>query len=664
MERTTVDGQKKVKTYDLSKLEWKVSGWIPYVWRLDNRPDIGTAGDPEIRPLVAKVPGSVQWTLRNAGIIPDWNQGLQGRQCEWVENRHWIYEARIPNEWIDENASLELVCEGLDYSGWILINNKEIATFKGSHVPHIFHLSSHLQKENNFLQIVFDCPPRWLGQFGFTSQMTEWKIRFNYMWDWTGRIVQIGIWDPIYIRAVTGWEISKFQCTTTADAARSTGSVSFFGMAVGNKDGRVRVSLEKKGSGTVVKAQDLSLAEFNSGITWLDIPVELWWPNGLGKQALYTLKCQLLDEKGNEMETVTRQVGFRSVEWQSCEGAPKEADPWLCVVNGKPVFLQGVNWVPPVSNLADVTESDYRLRLELYRDLGMNILRVWGGSVPEREVFYNMCDELGIFVWQEFPLSSSGADNWPPEDQKSINELSEIAISYIDRRQHHASLLVWCGGNELLGNQNGSKIGSDKPCDCSHPLLAALQEIVARKDPNRRFLPCSPSGPRTWGGEKEFGQGLHWDVHGPWKWEGKLDTWAQYWAKDDALFRSEIGSPSASPIDILEKYKGECETFPCNKDNPLWTRPISWWIEWQVFKEEMGRDPKDLAEYVNWSQERQKQALCIAVKACKDRFPRCGGVILWMGHDCFPCAANTAIVDFHGRPKPAAIALSKIYKRS
>ncbi|MCX6377226.1 MAG: hypothetical protein NTU88_14545, partial [Armatimonadetes bacterium] len=272
------------------------------------------------------------------------------------------------------------------------------------------------------------------------------------------------------------------------------------------------------------------------------------------------------------------------------------------------------------------------------------------------QCFYDMCDELGIMVWQKFPLSSSGVDNYPPDDEKSIEDLAAIAETYIARRRHHVSLLIWSGGNELM-NLEGT------PVDASHPLIARLQQVVEENDPIHRFVPTSASGPTEWVLPDSRGKGLHWDVHGPWKADGNLDEgWADFWANDDALFRSETGAPGCSSAEIIRKYAGEYEVMPATPENPLWRRTSTWWIEWGQFIAENGREPETLEEYVAWSQERQKRTLSVAVKRCKDRFPACGGVILWMGHDCFPCTANTSVVDFEGNPKPAALALKEIWR--
>lgn len=284
-----------------------------------------------------------------------------------------------------------------------------------------------------------------------------------------------------------------------------------------------------------------------------------------------------------------------------------------------------------------------------------------GGAYLEKTCFYDLCDEFGLLVWQEFPLSSSGIDNWPPDDQVSIDVLCTIARSYMERRRHHVSLLLWCGGNELQALP-----GDERPLAASTaPLLAAVAQVVAEYDPQHRFLPTSPSGPSFESSfesyKAENGQGLHWDVHGPWIAGGALDEdWLRYWEVDDALFRSEVGAPSASPAALIRQHAGTIPPFPAHWGNTLWRR-TSWWIEWISFITEHAREPQDLDEYVQWSQRRQARALAIAARACKDRFPRCGGFLIWMGHDAFPVTANTSIVDFAGGMKPAVSVLSRIF---
>ena len=480
--------------FDLAQLEWKLSGWTPNVWRCRQSIEIGASPLVEVGPISARIPGSVQSALLQAGVIRDWNHGFNSRDCEWIENRHWVYEARIPDKWLKSGRSFSLECLGLDYSGWVMVNGVEVSEFNNAFVPHTIDITPHLNESDNILQIVLDCPPRWLGYCGATSKMTQWKPRFNYTWDWTVRMVQLGIWDSILLHSSNGSEITKLRCTTGANVGNRTGSLRVQGSVVGTDGSAIRLFLASDGK--EVWSENLDISRLENGIEADDLPVELWWPNMLGGQPLYTLRCELLNGRGDKIDEVSRCVSFKNITWEHCDGASKDADPWICVVNGQSVFIQGVNWTPIRPNFADVTEEDYRKRLEAYRDIGCNMLRVWSGAVLEKECFYNICDELGLMVWQEFPLCSSWIEDWPPEDNASIDDMAKIAASYIARRQHHVSLALWCGGNELQGSLDGAKTGTGKPIDCSHPMIKRLSEIVAQTDHGHRFIPASASGPR------------------------------------------------------------------------------------------------------------------------------------------------------------------------
>lgn len=649
-------------THDLSDLEWKVSGWTPFSWRFPRSMECGAASESEIPPVPAPVPGSVQEALRRTDVIPDWNIGFNARACVWVEVRHWMYETILPPEWSQAGRRLILHCLGLDFSGWIRVNGRDAGEFRGSFVPHQFDLTPYSEAGKPArLEIIFDCPPRWMGHFGYTSQMKDWKPRFNYTWDWTARLVQLGIWDKVFLEVSDGNELGPVQCETVV-SGDGTGELRLKSKIFGEAAASVEVELTGA-AGTLI-SETIRRENWEAGHTWPGLSVEPWYPNGHGEQPLYQLKWRLLDQDGNQFDIGHRTVGFKSLTWERCEGAPAEADPWVCLVNEKRIFLQGVNWTPIRPNFADVTDEEYRQRLELYRDLGFNLLRVWGGAFLEKERFYNLCDKLGLLVWQELPLSSSGVENWPPEDEESIRAMEEIASSYISRRRHHVSLALWCGGNELMGDLDGGKAGIGKPVDKSHPMMERLDALFRREDPARRFVATSSSGPRFAAEEKDFGKGIHWDVHGPWMANGSLEgDWSRYWENDDSLLRSEVGAPGASPVDIIRQHLGDCPEAPFTVENPIWRR-TSWWVEWPEFIRQGGAEDASLETYVEWSQARQAEALAIAARHSKDRFPGCGGFIVWMGHDCFPCMANTAIVDFYGRPKPAALALKEVFRSS
>ena len=213
------------KCYDLSQLKWQVCGMVPYLWKIDHLVDIHNAPDAEIAPIAAHVPGSVQKALLDAGILRDWNVALNARDAEWVENRDWIYQAELPDDWIGEGKQIWLRCAGLDYRGCILLNGVAILPFKGSFTPYEIDLKPFLKPKHNLLQIWLQPPPRWMGESGYTSEITEWKPRFNYYWDWTSRMVQAGIWDRITLDVVSVGEILRANCTSEAEPDAKQGSL-------------------------------------------------------------------------------------------------------------------------------------------------------------------------------------------------------------------------------------------------------------------------------------------------------------------------------------------------------------------------------------------------------------------------------------------------------
>lgn len=660
------------KRYDLGKLSWKLAGFTPNNWLNSIKADSLCEGpQPEVAAVTARVPGSVQQSLLDAGILPDWNYHMNSLDCEWVENRHWVYETAIPDEWLIPNSQVQLTCLGLDYSGWLYVNDTLVSEFKGAHKHHIFKLESMLHLKDNKLRIIFDMPPRYLGYTGFTSKYTDWKARFSYSWDWMVRLVTLGIWDDIYLSVSDGQEIQYFTCTTDVDLATGLGKLSASARLSTEFGSSVKIVL--KNIDNVIRSVILPAGKFSSqGMCWDDLPVELWWPNLHGEQPLYTVECILLNAQGVEQDRSSRQIGFRNIKWEQCEDAPDGADPWICVVNGKPIFLQGVNWTPIRPNFHDLKIEDYRKRLEIYCDMGLNIFRVWGGAILEKEVFYNLCDEMGLMIWQEFPLSSATFDNWPPESPQPVQEMADISTSYIERRAHHPSLIMWCGGNELFERTGEGADILQVMVTTKHPMMRMLDDRVKNIDSSRRFIPTSPGGPRFFAKIEDFGKSLHWNVHGPYRLgdgvhypvsESIPDLWDEYWNADDALFRAETGCPGASSIEILETYCDPAAFVKPTADTPSFRRQFDtwWWSEWASFEKENGCRSQSLEAFVEWSNSRQAKALATAARACKGRFPRCGGYIIWMGHDCFPCSANTSIVDFIGKPKAAVLALKEIF---
>jgi beta-mannosidase len=367
----------------------------------------------------------------------------------------------------------------------------------------------------------------------------------------------------------------------------------------------------------------------------VDDPV-LWWPNGHGDQHLY-------DAGGFG-------VGFRTVE----------LDGYRLVVNGTPVYARGWNWCPldPLYGVPRPAKLERLLRLA--RDANVNLLRVWGGGLIESHDFYELCDRLGILVWQEFSQSSSGIESLPATDDAFVALMRDEARQIVPRLRRHPSLALWCGGNELAGKEDGRS--DDVPLDDSHPVLAALHEVVDELDPGRCWLPTSPSGPRFLNRLDVIAEdpdGQH-DVHGPWEHQGLRAHYALYDA-GTAILHSEFGVEGMTNRAAHEQLIDEERRWPADRSNPVYEHLGAWWNNAPLVRECFGGRIESLETLRRASQWLQYDGLRYAVEANMRR-QRSVGVLPWQLNESFPNAWCTAAVDWHGEPKPAYWGVRRAYR--
>jgi beta-mannosidase len=286
----------------------------------------------------------------------------------------------------------------------------------------------------------------------------------------------------------------------------------------------------------------------------------------------------------------------------------------------------------------------------------VNLLRVWGGGLIEKEAFYEECDRLGIMVWQEFLQSSSGIDNNPPQTPEFIDMMVREVEQIIPRKRNHPSLALWCGGNELTS-------GEEKPLDDSHPLLAALKETVNRLDPDRLWLPTSPIGRVFMNSLENIARdpdALH-DVHGPWEYQGVKEHYRLYNA-GTALLHSEFGVEGITNLKTLNATIAPEHQQPATLDNPIWNHLGAWWVKQPMWQATFG-EITDIETLVKATQMMQAEGLRYAVEANRRRKWHTSGTLPWQFNEPYPMAACTSAVDYYGRPKPAYYAVRQAYER-
>ena len=333
---------------------------------------------------------------------------------------------------------------------------------------------------------------------------------------------------------------------------------------------------------------------------------ELWWPNGLGEQRLY------------EVEGI--RVGFGTVE----------LDGYRLRVNGVGVPIKGWNWVP-LDALHGVPRPEKLAHLlGLAAASGANLLRIWGGGLIETDELYDACDRLGLLVWQEFAQSSSGLESVPSAEPEFVGMMRDDARRIVARLRRHPCLAVWCGGNELDG-------------DDSTPVLAALREVVHELDPGRAWLPTSPLGAA--------------DVHGPWEHQG-LRAHNEYYDSRTSRLHSEFGVEGMTNRRVLAATIDEEHRWPADRTNPVYEHRGAWWNNVPLVRASFGGGIDDLQTLRRCSQWLQYEGLRYAVEAT---LRRGAGTIPWQLNEPFPNAWCTCAVDHHGDPKPAYWGVRRAY---
>ncbi|HET9614483.1 MAG TPA: glycoside hydrolase family 2 TIM barrel-domain containing protein, partial [Candidatus Limnocylindrales bacterium] len=632
---------------------------------------VHTAADAVAGWFPARVPGSVVDDLLRAGEVPDPYVERNSRLVEWVATRAWTYRRTIDAPRLAPGERAWLRFDGIDAAGHVVLDGRSVADHEGMFVPLELEITEQLGRDGgrHELAVVVEPAPDDEPQVGRTSRVRVHKSRMGYGWDFCPRLIHQGLWQSVSLTTAGPVRIRDVWArpTVAPDLARATILVEVTvdaALSAVAPDGpsprplSVVASLTGTGGPGTVLAEATAPAPASGGTVTLELAVDgpdLWWPNGHGPQPLHDVRVALVDD-GVAVDERHVRVGFRRIERRENAGAPAGAEPWTFVVNGRPIELLGWNWTP-VDTLYGVPQPD-RLGhlLRLAAASGAAILRVWGGGLIETEAFYDACDRLGLLVWQEFSQSSSGLDNAPSEDPAFVERMRSEAEAIVPLRRNHPSLAIWCGGNEL-------QAADGRPLDdAGSPVLAALHDVVARLDPDRVWLPSSPSGPRFHNRLAEIEadpDGLH-DVHGPWEHQGLAEQ-HRLWDAGTSLLNSEFGVEGMTNRRTHERLIAPEHRWPADRSNPIDRHLGDWWINEPLVQASFGGRLTDLGSLRRASQWLQAEGLRYGVEANRRRWPRNTGSLPWQLNESFPNAWCTAVVDHRGEPKPAYHAVRRAF---
>lgn len=613
----------------------------------------------------ASVPSSVTYDLWKNGHVPDPYFEKNSLALEWIPQRTWVMRKSfsIPKDLRKKKLTLHF--EGIDYESLIYFNDVFLGSHASMYTPVSFDITELAEYEGtNQVSVVIKKAPNEESQVSKTGYVKTHKSRMTYWWDFCPRMIHQGIWDDVYIEATNQVTVQDLYIRSQIDDKEaSAGNVARADLSVQvtldcPERSDVTVLLEASQDGITIEKKEIHTEIFGESIvipaTMTIANPKLWWPNGYGKQPLYEMKASVYVD-GELSHTKTCTFGIRSVSFVKNEGAEITAKGYTACVNGKKVYIKGWNWVPMDVLYGVRREEKLKHLLTLVRDAHVNMLRIWGGGLIEREDFYQMCDAYGIMIWQEFIQSSSGIDNQPSCEPEFLRLMDEEARVIISRKRNHPSLILWCGGNELQ-SENGSMIRD------SEPVIQVLRRAVMELDPDRYFLPSSPSG-RLFNNElsaiEKDPNGLH-DVHGPWEHQGLTAQYTLY-NKGTSLLSSEYGVEGMTNYSTLAKSMDESHMWPPSRDNEYYFHRGSWWNNFQLIQECFGEKLSDIKTAIKASQFLQYEGLRYAVESNRRRAFHNSGSLMWQFNEPYPNNYCTCSVDYYGQPKPVYYGIQKAY---
>lgn len=626
---------------------------------------VGAAG--AARDLPAVVPGCIHKDMLRAGRIPDPQVRDNEKLVQWVGETDWTYEREfeVPATVLD-HEHVEVVCDGLDTLATLRLNGEELARTDNMHRRYRFNVAARLVPGRNRLEIVFASPvcavrerqaeramPHWPGDCITPGFSWLRKMHCNFGWDWGQKLATCGVWRPIRVEAWSGARLGDIR----VDQDHAGGGVTLtvrpevVGVAAG-----YRVTLSHRG-------RELAAAE-GAGATPVRLPVEsprLWWPAGMGEQPLYTVRVELLGTQRAVLATREIRVGLRTLRLR------REKDQWgesfAFEVNGCRFFAKGANWVPTDNYGSGRDAGYYRQLLESAVAANMNMLRVWGGGIYEDELFYDLCDELGLCVWQDFMFACAG---YPLDDAAFVDNIRQEAVDNVRRLQYHACLALWCGNNELeLGWKSGWGLLGDTwqpgllgkmPVELYGKVFDQLLADVVRDHGGQDYWPGSPHSPtgdRKDSNNPACGDAHLWDV----LMEGKQFS---FYTACDHRFVSEFGYQSLPSPRVLERV-----TEPADRN--LTSRIMDWHQRMPVGSGMILRHlaqhlplPGDFAMTVWATQILHAILLETAIEHWRRNTPRTLGVLNWMLNDVWPGMTN-ATIDSTGAWKAPHYALRRLF---
>lgn len=614
--------------------------------------------------MPASVPGCIHTDLMRNGIIQDPYIGSNEQACAWVADSDWEYSTTfVADTALLACANISLVFEGIDTYADVFLNGVLVQhcdnMFRSWEIP----CKSVIKKENE-LRIVFYSVTQTANKryhalatpLPYDERVMVRKAPYQFGWDWGPKLVTMGIWKPARI---IGWEKIRLTDFTykQKNVEAHKASLEFSVALQSSSTSKVSIELYRD---NILLA--ISKTKTTPGINTILIPYEikdpkLWWPNGMGDPYLYHFSVRCKTEN-TRAEQASLNIGIRTIAL--LQDNDSIGQKFTFNINGKPLFIKGSNMIPPDAFPSRIADSTYRNLVDDAQQCHMNMLRVWGGGFYLHDTFYNLCDEKGIMVWQDFMFACA----LYPGDTDYLNNVAIECSQQVTRLRNHASLALWCGNNEIDEGWNNwgiQKHFAYTPEDSTriwgdyvklfHQLIP---EILKDKDPARAYHPSSPL--YGWGRKESM---THGDSHYWGIWWG--DEPFEVFNKKVPRFMSEYGfqgfpdSVTLVSFGLPSTNIWESEALKNHEKHPRGFELISHAMQRNY------REPSGFWDYATLSRTLQCDAMQIAIEAHRRSQPRCRGTLYWQFNDCWPVISWSGIA-YNGSWKPAQYVVKRLYR--
>jgi beta-mannosidase len=646
----------------------------PLTWTVGHH---RTADDRPGRWVDATVPGAVQLDLARAEGYPPWTFADNWKDYRWTEDVFWTYRARFDRPQA-QGERIFFVSLGIDYAFDVLLNGIHLLTQEGMYTPVELDLTDHLQDDNE-LRVVVHPAPKLEGAEGHAQADRSCKPPVSYGWDWHPRLIPLGIWDETFLEARPAAHLRDVRVRYELSDDLTTAHLQMTAEVAGEgkvrweiippspsspQSGDIRELVTPKPRATPFPPEQVTCVPVSppqrpsspptepihhlSHRTTLT-PIQLWWPREQGPQPLYTVTASLQADDGAVLDRITRRIGFRRTRlvmnagtW-NVEGFPKSRSvpPMTLEINGRRVFCKGTNWVNPEVFYGTLDAARYEELIDLACAANFNTLRVWGGAIVNKRAFHDLCDERGLMVWQDFPL----ACNEYSGTTEYLAVLRQEAMSIVRRLEHHPSLVLWCGGNELF---NHWSLMTDQSA-----ALRLLNAVTFERTPEIPFISTSPL---MGVGHGHYVFRDHVTGEEVFEWMGRADCTAY----------PEFGCAGPADAEVLRSIIPAEELFPPGPGTAwedhhafgAWSAAPDSWLMLDTLEHYFGR-ADDLEQLVERGQLLQSEGYRCIYEEARRQWPRCSMALNWCFDEPWPAAANNSLITWPSHAKPALAAVGQ-----